>query len=82
MTEPTPTPNEMPDWPRLLSRQWAAAYLGVSPGHFDNHVRKAVQPVKLGKRCLYDRLNLDQFVDNLSGTGKSRVWRASQCELD
>lgn len=57
--------SRLPDWPRLLSGAYAAAYLGISPGHLVAHV--TVQPVRLGTRVLYDRAALDRFVDALSG---------------
>lgn len=51
--------------PRLVSRSIAAAYLGISEGHFDAHVM--VPPVKVGKRLLWDLRALDRWVDAASG---------------
>lgn len=47
--------------PRLLRIDEAARYLGVSA----TTVRKLVAPVKLGARVLWDRRDLDAFVDSL-----------------
>jgi hypothetical protein len=70
----------MPDWPRLLSRVQAAEYAGLSPNTFDQHIK--VEPIRLGKRVLFDRLQLDRFIDTLSGVRRSREGWASRCELD
>ncbi len=55
---------ELPHWPRLLSADLAAAYVGVSPNTF----RRAVgsrwpQPIYIGNRTLWDRIALDAAVD-------------------
>jgi hypothetical protein len=53
--------------PRLLSRDSAATYLGMSQNHFEEHVAKAVQPLHFGKRCLWDIRALDRWLDQQSG---------------
>jgi hypothetical protein len=53
--------------PRLLSRDGAAAYCGMSPNHFEEHVAKAVHPLHFGKRCLWDVRALDRWLDQQSG---------------
>lgn len=68
---------KLPDWPRLLGPEQAAAYLGVSAGTFSTHV--TVKPVRMGRRVLYDRLELDRFVDTLTGRG-AQVGRAEKCD--
>jgi hypothetical protein len=40
--------------PRLLSREAAAAYLSISPVHFDQHVADMVPPIAIGRRVLWD----------------------------
>jgi hypothetical protein len=40
--------------PRLLCRDAAAEYCGMSPHHFEEHVAKAVPPLQFGKRNLWD----------------------------
>ena len=61
MTLPRPDLAELPHWPRLLSVAQAACYLGVSTGTFRAYVD--VTPVKIGEKVLYDRLELDGWVD-------------------
>lgn len=59
---------DMPDWPRLLSRDAAAAYCGgVSINFFEQHC--PVAPIRIGGRRLYDRRALDRWLDRQSGLG-------------
>jgi hypothetical protein len=53
--------------PRLLSRDAAAAYCGISPNHFEEHVAAAVPPVKIGERRLWDVKALNIWLDQQSG---------------
>jgi hypothetical protein len=55
--------SELPAWPRLLSPRLAAAYLSVSEGTLR---RMAVRPMRVGSLVLYDRLQLDALVENMS----------------
>jgi hypothetical protein len=52
-------PHSLP--PRGLSRVEAAAYLGISPTFFDQLVADRLMPraKRLGRRCLWDRIQLD-----------------------
>jgi hypothetical protein len=65
----TPDARRLPPTiaPRLLSREAAAEYLGMSAGHFDCHVARAVPPLRFGKRYLWDIKALDRFLDQQSG---------------
>ena len=50
--------------PRLLSQQAAAAYLGISYWTLRDLTFKGVVPhVKIGRRILVDRLDLDAYLD-------------------
>ena len=50
--------------PRLLSQQEAAAYLGISYWMLrDLTFRGEVSHVKIGRRILVDRLDLDAYLD-------------------
>jgi predicted DNA-binding transcriptional regulator AlpA len=53
--------------PRGLSREQAAAYIGVSPSHFDSQVKDKVlpEPRLLGGRTLWDIRDLDAAFDQL-----------------
>jgi hypothetical protein len=62
--EPRPLPPGMT--PRLLSREEAAAYCGVSPNLFEERV--GIKPVRcFGARRLWDRVALDLWLDRVSG---------------
>lgn len=71
MTDRRPRPQVEP---RLLSQQQAAAYCGVSVGMFKDRI--TIAPVALGRRRLYDREDLDRFIDSLKGgaTRSGRQW--------
>jgi hypothetical protein len=55
--------------PRLLCREAAAAYCGISPAHFDEHVSPSVPPLVMGRRNLFDIRALDRWLDQRSGLG-------------
>ena len=57
-----------PPVPRLFGIEMAAAYLGISERMLD-HVRNRddfPEPIRLGRRVLWDRKALDAFADGLS----------------
>jgi hypothetical protein len=55
-------------WPRALGREEAAAYVGVSPTHFDRFIGNVLPgPFSIGGRKLWDRKALDLAIDRLSG---------------
>jgi excisionase family DNA binding protein len=50
--------------PRLLSQEDAASYLGISYWTIRDLVfRKEIPFVKIGRRILHDRLDLDGYLD-------------------
>lgn len=54
--------HELPDWPRLMNADLAAAYCGgVSIPHFIKHC--PVAPRKFGSRKLWDRKQIDAWLD-------------------
>lgn len=61
--------KDLPDWPRLLSRVQAAAYVGVSTGTFDKEVAVGYWPPgeRRGSRIIWDRALLDRYQDARSG---------------
>lgn len=64
----------MPHWPRLMSEEMAASYLGISKTNFRerwNGKREFPQPHRIGSRVLWDRQLLDRYVDALSGLSAS-----------
>lgn len=58
--------------PRMLRRDAAAAYFGVSGGTWDKMVKEGIAPkpaLRYGPRVvLWDRADLDQRIDKLKGT--------------
>ena len=56
---------DLPYWPRLLSREQASAYLGISAPTLDG---LRITSIRVRGRRLFDRLVLDKWVDNLSVT--------------
>ena len=63
MEDQAPAGQPLPDWPRLMSVQLAAAYLSISATSLREHGPAAV---RIGRRVLYDRQALDRWADRLS----------------
>jgi hypothetical protein len=57
--------------PRLLGRDAAAAYCGISPNTFDAYVTPHVAPLQIGDRRLWDIRALDRWLDAQSGLAHS-----------
>jgi hypothetical protein len=53
--------------PRLLSRDAAAAYCGITAETFEQHIRPHVAAIEIGARRLWDRRALDHWLDVCSG---------------
>lgn len=66
-----PRPTDAGYAPRLLRRERAAGYLGVSPSKFDQLVAIGVlpPPKRLATISAWDRADLDALVDNLPYEG-------------
>lgn len=64
---------DLPDWPRGLSREQAAAYVGLSVNTFEALVQKEVKagrliaPLQFGRRTIYDRRAIDRWLDRRGG---------------
>lgn len=54
----------LPDWPRLMPLDMAAAYVGLKRTCFEAH---GPAPKRVGRRKLYDRHDLDRWADALGG---------------
>ena len=71
MTDRRPAFENLPNWPRLLNQQQAAAYLSVSTGTFVSELRAGIWPAPLQmprpRRKVWDIKALDAAVDRLSG---------------
>ena len=67
MTGAKPALAELPHWPRLLSADQAAAYVGLSLNTFVARIGNPFPaPIRFGRRRLFDRLAIDRAVDALS----------------
>ena len=53
--------------PRLLAKEAAAEYCGVSAPHFEAHVARQVPAVEIGRRRLWDIKALDRWLDGQTG---------------
>ncbi|MGH8248259.1 MAG: hypothetical protein ACREUU_17695 [Gammaproteobacteria bacterium] len=73
MTKPRPRPAELPHWPRWLTTELAAAYVGISTGTFTEEVRIGIWPPKHPKLGRWDRLALDEASDRLSNPSSSDI---------
>lgn len=62
--QPDPQRPALPDWPRLMSIDLAAGYLGLGISTIRSHGPK---PKRWGSRVLYDRRDLDRWADALDG---------------
>jgi hypothetical protein len=60
--------GDLPDWPRGLSLEEAARYVGVSPETFLRHVK--VSPRKIGSRRIWDRRAIDVWFDTDRSAGQ------------
>lgn len=61
-----PKPADLPGWPRLLSKDMAAAYISLSVGTLGN---LPIVVRRVGSRVLYDRHDLDRWADGLAAVG-------------
>ena len=58
----------LPGWPRMMSRDLAATYCGVSVNNLERVF--GVEPVRVNaKRVLFDRRDLDAAIERLKGKG-------------
>lgn len=66
----------MPDWPRMMKRATAAAYLDLSEAELEREVAagRLPLPVKLGKADHWDREAIDQALAIEAGEAKGD-WR-------
>ncbi len=69
--------------PRLLSRQQAAAYCGVSPETFDDYRRRGIVPGPISGTNRWDRKLIDLWLYKASGIDASTEtpldeWRAKR----
>ncbi|MFZ5696138.1 MAG: helix-turn-helix transcriptional regulator [Pseudomonadota bacterium] len=65
------------DWPAMMRRKTAAAYLDLSIAAFEREVLSGTipQPVMLGGREAWSRKQVDAAMDALTGGMRSSDWR-------
>lgn len=54
----------LPNWPRLMCAELAAAYVGLGVTTLRE---KGPEPKEIGRRRLYDKIDLDRWADRLGG---------------
>ena len=65
-------PSDDSRWPRLMSVKLTAQYLSLSPRTIYNGISRSaevpfpVRPKHYGKRVLFEKKDLDEWVDSLS----------------
>lgn len=65
----------LPNWPRLMSADLACRYLGISPGTFRSlNIRSG----NIGRRVVWDRVDLDRYADRLSDQPLSPIDRQAE----
>ena len=68
----------MPDWGRLLRRELAAAYLGMSASKFSQMVQEGIIPAPRalpgGHVNVWDRRELDGWADSLAESEPANGW--------
>lgn len=67
----------LPDWPRLMSDRYAAAYLGLSTVTFRG---LDIKPRRFGRRVVWDRQDLDRYADRLGSQPQSRKERLTEAK--
>lgn len=65
----------LPDWPRLMDVELAAAYLGIGASTLR---ASGPEAKRLGRRALYDRRDLDRWADALGGQPLDHAARADE----
>ena len=73
----------LPDWPRILRAELAAAYCGVSEGTFRTMVKNGLYPNPVIKRrgvVAWDKAQIDKRIDQM-GTGDA-VSKDTDEEID
>ena len=63
--------KELPDWPRVMTRAVAAAYLDVSLSYFTKHYEKQIRPVDYNRPIRFDRKLLDELIDQSGKDGST-----------
>lgn len=69
--------------PRCLSVPAAAIYLGISPSGVRSLASEmAIEPLRIGGRVLFDRLDLDEFIEKIKKLRIFKKREAKQSDQD
>jgi len=60
--------EEMVSW---LTREQAYKYLGLGRYAFNHHIRPNVPRIKMGRRIMYRRIDLDDYIAKLVDAARS-----------
>lgn len=74
MSKPQVVAKVLPNWPRLLRPELAAAYVGESKTAFLQGIgTRWPQPIRRGRTVAWDRLALDAAIDRMMANGDAGV---------
>jgi hypothetical protein len=70
-------PSSAPDWPGLMRRETAARYCDMKVSEFEGEVTsgRLPNPIMIGRGERWNRRQLDEALDRLSGT-TTPDWRS------
>ena len=77
-TKPRKDWSYLPNWPRLMSVDAAAAYLSIGVSLFKRLVTEGQfpSPLRLGKgRIVWDRFDLDNAIESWKGSPTTGEWQ-------
>ena len=66
-TETLPGETPHPQWPRILTVEMVAAYLGLSPKTIRNHGNQLPGERRWGGKVVFDRYEIDKMLDKARG---------------
>lgn len=70
--------EKLPDWPRMMKREIAAAYLNISEAELEREILagRLPHPVKLGNTMHWSRAEIDRCLEQLTGSNDDD-WRST-----
>ncbi len=84
MTSPADHPGKrvVTTWPRLLTVELVALYLGVGKQTIHNRVHELPGRRRFGRRVVFDRVILDRMLDRCDKNNDIWSWREREHEVD
>ncbi|SER94072.1 hypothetical protein [Sphingobium sp. YR768] len=67
----------VPNWPRMMKRTTACAYLDLSAAELEREIAggRLPHPIMLGNGLHWSRVELDDYVERLTGGHQASDWR-------